>query len=121
MINNNKKQMILTAVLIIAVLAAVFVVWKTNPVDYSVFITDNISYVRGKVVSVNSEELEDSTDTPGRNVGIQNITVKYRRDRGVAGIFRSARDSRKREGRAFSAGSDRFNGGVRIRTDTAHL
>ena len=72
---KNKKQISFPVLLIAAVLVSAFAVWKSNPIDYSVFITNDISYVRGKVVSVNSEEIEDSTDTPGRNIGLQKITV----------------------------------------------
>ena len=63
-------------ILIAVILLAVFAVWKTCPIDYSLYDTTGITYNRGKVVSVNSQTLEESSDTPGRMVGVQNITVK---------------------------------------------
>ena len=68
---------LLPYILIIAVLLGVFVVWKTNPIDYEMYRTDTISYVKAKVVSVNSQELSESEDLPGRSLGVQNITVKF--------------------------------------------
>ncbi|MBQ3101025.1 MAG: YibE/F family protein [Clostridia bacterium] len=63
-------------ILIAVILIAVAVVWKINPIDYSMYDSSGITYNKGKVVSVNSETLEESSDTPGRNIGVQNITVK---------------------------------------------
>ena len=63
-------------ILISVILIGVFAVWMTNPVEFELYNNETISYVRGKVVAVNSEELEHSTDLPGRNVGKQNITVR---------------------------------------------
>lgn len=63
--------------MIAVILIAVFVTWKLNPVQYKMYNTEGISYVRAKVISVNSESLEESSDAPGRNIGIQNITVTF--------------------------------------------
>lgn len=63
-------------ILVAVILISVFVVWKLNPIDFSLYDSTGISYNIGKVVSVNSQSLEESNDTPGRNVGVQNVTVK---------------------------------------------
>lgn len=67
---------IIPIILIVVILIAVFTVWITNPVKYQLYNNEAISYVRGKVTAVHSQELEPSTDLPGRNVGVQNITVR---------------------------------------------
>lgn len=64
-------------ILIITILIGVFIVWKTNPIDYEMYRSDTISYVKAEVISVNSEMLEDSPDMPGRAKGMQNITVRF--------------------------------------------
>ncbi len=68
---------LLPFILIALILVTVFVVWRTNPIDYQMYNNEGISYVKAKVTAVNSEALEESSDTPGRNVGIQNITVRF--------------------------------------------
>jgi len=68
---------ILPYTLIAIVLISVFAVWKTNPIDYEMYRTDTISYVKAKVVSVNTAQLEESPDLPGRKTGVQNITVAF--------------------------------------------
>ena len=77
-INFKKPTLtsVLPFILIAVILLAVFVVWKTNPIDFSLYDSTGITYNRAKVVSVNSQTLEESSDTPGRNIGVQNITVK---------------------------------------------
>ncbi len=63
-------------IMIAVILIGVFTVWITNPIDFELYNNESISYVRGKVISVHSQELEPSTDLPGRNLGVQNITVR---------------------------------------------
>ncbi len=63
-------------IMIAVILIGVFAVWMTNPVDYELYNNESISYVRGRVIAVHSQELEPSTDLPGRNVGVQNVTVR---------------------------------------------
>lgn len=58
------------------ILIGIVAVWITNPIDYQLYNNESISYVRGKVTAVHSQELEPSTDLPGRNVGVQNVTVR---------------------------------------------
>lgn len=64
-------------ILIAVILVAVFAVWKTNPIKYEMYNSETISFVRAKVSSVNSEELEDSPDLPDRKRGLQNITATF--------------------------------------------
>lgn len=64
-------------IMILAILTAVLVSWKVYPIDYELYRTDTISYVRARVNAVNTEELEESTDLPGRRLGVQNITVTF--------------------------------------------
>lgn len=68
-------------IIIAHILLAVFVVWILNPIDFELYNNETISYVRGKVISVNSESLEPCEDLPGRNLGVQNITVRLSDDR----------------------------------------
>ncbi|MBQ3182084.1 MAG: YibE/F family protein [Clostridia bacterium] len=63
-------------IMIAVILIGVFAVWITNPINFELYNNESISYVRGKVIAVHNEELEPSTDLPGRNVGRQNITVR---------------------------------------------
>ncbi len=71
------KRIIAAALMIVAVLCAVIVVRALHPIEYALYSTDGISYEKAKVVSVNSQKLEESPDTPGRNIGVQNITVEF--------------------------------------------
>ncbi|MBQ4065339.1 MAG: YibE/F family protein [Clostridia bacterium] len=70
------KQLI-PIIMIAVILLAVFMTWKLNPIDYELYKSDTISYVKAKVTAVNEERLQPSTDTPGRNVGDQSITVVF--------------------------------------------
>ena len=74
---KEHKNSIITASIILIVLAAVLLIWRLFPVEYSLFKNKGTTYEKGRVVSVNSQTLEDSKDTPGRNIGIQNITVEF--------------------------------------------
>ena len=68
---------ILLPVLVIVILAsAVYAEWKLNPIDFELYNTDTIRYVKGTVRSVNVEQLEESRDMPQRKIGTQNITVE---------------------------------------------
>lgn len=70
-------------IIIAHILVLVFVVWMLNPIGYELYNNECISYVRGKVISVNSESLEPCEDLPGRNLGVQNITVRLSDDREI--------------------------------------
>ncbi len=63
-------------ILIVVILITVFAVWMTNPIEFELYNNETISYVRGKVVAVHSQSLEPCEDLPGRNLGVQNITVR---------------------------------------------
>ncbi len=76
-LNKPNIKTLIPIIMIAVILIAVFAVWKTNPIDYQMYNTEGISYVKAKVTAVNSETLEDSKDTPGRNIGVQNITVRF--------------------------------------------
>ena len=62
--------------MIAVILMAVLAVWITNPIEYELYDTGGISYVRGRVTAVHTQSLEPCDDLPGRNVGVQNITVR---------------------------------------------
>ena len=62
--------------MIAVILIGIFAVWIANPITFELYNNESISYVRGKVISLNSEELEPCEDLPGRNLGVQNITVR---------------------------------------------
>ena len=74
----EKRGIKIAAVILLtaAVLGAVFAVWRANPIRDGLFSSDTISYVKGKVISVNDENIEESPDLPGRSVGVQNVTVE---------------------------------------------
>ena len=70
-------------ILIAVIVIGVFVVWLNNPIGYELYNNESISYVRGRVVAVNSQSLEPCEDLPGRNLGVQNITVRLSDDREI--------------------------------------
>jgi len=70
-----RKSILFSIIIGIIAVAGVFFINKMNPIRYELFDSDSISYEKAKVVSVNAERVEDSSDTPGRNIGLQNITV----------------------------------------------
>lgn len=76
-IRKHMKKKIIPIIIIAAILAGVLIVWLTNPMDYEVKDYSTISYVKAKVISVNSQSLEPCLDLPGRNVGKQNVTVRF--------------------------------------------
>ncbi|MBR6515202.1 MAG: YibE/F family protein [Clostridia bacterium] len=63
-------------IMIVLILAGVFAVWMTNSINFELYNNESISYVRGKVIAVNSQEIEPYDELPGRNIGTQNITVR---------------------------------------------
>lgn len=73
----NIFKKIFPYLLIAVILISVFILWKVYPIDYELYRTDTISYVRARVSAVNSEELEESDDLPGRRLGVQSITVTF--------------------------------------------
>lgn len=73
----NLFKKLIPYLLIAAVLVSVFAVWKTNPIDYERGNSETISYLKAKVLSVNSQSLEESEGLPGRMKGEQNITVRF--------------------------------------------
>ncbi len=75
--NALNSKILIPIIMVILILLTVFAVWKTNPIDYNMYKNDTITYVKAKVVSVNSENIEESSDVPGRHVGVQNITVRF--------------------------------------------
>ena len=59
------------------ILISVFAVFKVYPIDYSLYNNKGISYLKARVVSVNSDSTLESENLPGRKIGTQNITVKF--------------------------------------------
>ncbi len=73
---SSMLKKLIPFIIIAVILISVFTVWMINPIDFELYNNESISYVRGKVISVNSENLEPCEDLPGRNLGVQNITVR---------------------------------------------
>lgn len=73
----------LPLILIAVVIISSVIIWVAYPIRYQFTTNDSISYVRGSVISVNSQSLEPCEDLPGRNVGVQNITVRLSDDRDI--------------------------------------
>lgn len=70
------KKKLIPIIMIAVILIGVFAVWMINPIKYQLYNNETISYLRGKVIAVHSQELEPCEDLPGRNLGVQNITVR---------------------------------------------
>lgn len=73
---SPSRQQLLLGLIVAVVLAAAALVWRSTPIEYEMYASDSISYVRGLVVAVNSQKLTDSPDVPGWPLGVQNITVR---------------------------------------------
>ncbi len=69
-------RLVFAAVLLAGLLLAVFFINKCLPMDYEMYDNEDIYYLKGVVSSVNAQSLEESADLPGRNLGVQNITVR---------------------------------------------
>ena len=82
MINTKKnkidrKSAVITAAVALAAVIIAAGVWLFFPIKNTIYTNEGISYEKAKVISVNSQAFEESKDAPGRNVGVQNVTVEF--------------------------------------------
>lgn len=73
---ENLQTIILAAVMVI-IIAAAWIMYKSNPITDSRLTSDAISYEKAKVVEIINEEITKNESTDNRNIGVQEIAVKF--------------------------------------------
>ena len=73
---RNWKPLLLEVLVLLSVL--VMILHPVQADGYRRYATDTIHYVRGQVVQVVSEELEESPLGPGQKLGIQELEVELK-------------------------------------------
>jgi uncharacterized membrane protein len=69
---------VVIAVIMIVIVAALWIFNIQHPITYSMYTGDAISYSKGTVVHITSENLEQVKDDRSRYIGTQKIVVKMR-------------------------------------------
>lgn len=77
---NHKKRRedICILAAIIVIVAAVLAMNRWKPISYTMYTSDSISYAKGVVTQVLSEDLEQEEGSGGRYLGVQELKVKLK-------------------------------------------
>lgn len=74
---NNKLQAIILGAIMVTIIIAACVIYRENPISYSMFTNDAISYEKARVVKILKNDVIKNESTKNRYIGTQEIQVRF--------------------------------------------